>query len=24
VPCDGGSCLVGSGAWAQALAGAVR
>jgi NAD(P)-dependent dehydrogenase (short-subunit alcohol dehydrogenase family) len=24
VPCDGGSCLVGSGAWMQALAGAVR
>jgi NAD(P)-dependent dehydrogenase (short-subunit alcohol dehydrogenase family) len=24
VPCDGGSCLVGSGAWVQALAGAVR
>jgi NAD(P)-dependent dehydrogenase (short-subunit alcohol dehydrogenase family) len=24
VPCDGGSCLVGSGAWAQAMAGAVR
>ena len=24
VPCDGGSCLVGSGAWVQAMAGAVR
>lgn len=24
LPCDGGSCLVGSGAWMQALAGALR
>jgi NAD(P)-dependent dehydrogenase (short-subunit alcohol dehydrogenase family) len=24
VPCDGGSCLVGSGVWMQAMAGALR